>query len=74
MYIVVLNVPSIHVYIYIYIYREREIGRKKQRPREIHLLRVAKPPGVCGENKTRTHWRKAKRGYIMDQLSKYGWK
>ena len=26
------------------------------------------------DNRTRTHWRKTKRGYIMDQLSKHGWK
>ena len=26
------------------------------------------------ENRTRTHWRKTKRVYLVDQLSKHGWK
>ena len=26
------------------------------------------------ENRTRTHWRKATRQYLVDQLSKHGWK
>ena len=26
------------------------------------------------ENRTRTHWRKATRGYLVDQLAKHGWK
>ena len=25
-------------------------------------------------NRTRTHWRQATRGYLVDQLSKHGWK
>ena len=25
-------------------------------------------------NRSRTHWRKAYRGYLVDQLSKHGWK
>ena len=25
-------------------------------------------------NRTRTHWRKAHRGYLVDQLSKHGWR
>ena len=25
-------------------------------------------------NRTRTHWRQANRGYLVDQLSKHGWK
>ena len=24
-------------------------------------------------NRSRTHWRKAHRGYLVDQLSKHGW-
>ena len=27
-----------------------------------------------GMNRTRTHWRTAKRGYLVHQLSKHGWK
>ena len=26
------------------------------------------------DNRTRTHWRKTKRGYLVDQLSKHGWR
>ena len=26
------------------------------------------------ENRTRTHWRKATREYLVDQLAKYGWR
>ena len=26
------------------------------------------------ENRTRTHWRKAKRVYLVDQLAKHGWR
>ena len=25
-------------------------------------------------SRSRTHWRKAHRGYLVDQLSKHGWK
>ena len=25
-------------------------------------------------NRTRSHWRKATKGYLVDQLSKHGWK
>ena len=25
-------------------------------------------------NRTRTHWRKATKGYLVDQLGKHGWK
>ena len=25
-------------------------------------------------SRSRTHWRKANRGYLVDQLSKHGWK
>ena len=26
------------------------------------------------ENRTRTHWRKTTRGYLVDQLAKHGWR
>ena len=25
-------------------------------------------------NRTRTHWRKTKRGYLVDQLAEHGWR
>ena len=42
-----------------------------------HLLdKIEKPKHDTekGENRTKTHWRKAKRGYSVDQLFEHGWK
>ena len=56
---------------------EHEPKGKPNRPPNVKTYNKTKPNPKHDtdkdENKTRTHWRKAKRVYIMYKLSKYGW-
>ena len=57
---------------------EHEPKGKPGRPSNVRTDNKTKPNPKHDtdkdDNRTRTHWRKAKRGYIMYKLSKHGWK
>ena len=58
--------------------KENQVGREVLKD-HLLLTRITKKENPKhdtekDENRTRTHWRKAKRGYSVDQLAKHGWR
>ena len=46
------------------------IRRTIEKPKQANPLQDTE----MDENRTRTHWRKARRGYLVDQWAKHGWR